>query len=826
MSRTNRTQTRTARTAGTARTARIAGPAAVVLLAALLALAAPVLAQDSRNVTLLSHVNPYPNMGKWEWAYSTAWAYVAPDGREYGVLASLSGISVFRLTDPTQPVQVGFINLRDSGWHESRQYGTRLYITTEVFNGEPAIDGLVVIDMSDPEHPQKIPYASTIQWAHSLEVDTARGLLYTNGTNRGVVIYSLANPDNPVEISTLPFYAHDTHIRGTRAYASRINEGLETILDMTNPAAPVELASFQSPLRITHSAWTTEDGRYLYVTDESKGKNLNVYDISNLSSIQRVWKHERFQRDVVHHPRIKGNTAFISHYTRGVRLLDLRNGAWPVEYAYYDQSSYPYYGTNGNWEVCPFFPSGIFVISDTFNGMWVFRYNGAAYGIVRGTVRDNITGQPIEAATLQVTGLSTTSGGDGRYGFAPSPGRITITTSAFGYVTDSKTITLGSNEDRTLDVTLTKHPGSVRGLVTSAGGGGLAFAELDIAGTPLHVVSDGTGAFLFPEVPPGTYSLRCARPGYATRSSSIVVQQSKETGANFALPLPSFYDDFETDRGWVVGGKDDTASGGLWARGVPSERCDCFREDPYLIRPGSDHTPDPGTLTYATGPGRFDSFPDGLTTLTSPALSLAGLSDPRIGYWRWFINQVSGIAADDPLVVDISGDGVTWTNVTTLIDPPVGWEYAEIRVRDFVPTGNAVQVRFRVNEQGQFSLNRALVDDVALFQGAGGGGGMSASMVSGTNDRALVIGRVGPSPARGSVRMSLSLAGATRVSASVFDAQGRLVANIADGAMAAGPHTLEWNGRSRSGETAAAGIYFMEVKAGTAVKRDKFVMLR
>ena len=801
--------------------------ATLFLVAAVLVLAAPATAQDSRNVTLLSHMDPHPNSGTWPWAYSTAWAYVAPDGREYALLGSISGVSVIRLTDPTHPVEVAFINLRDSGWHESRQYGTRVYIVTEVFNGVPATEGLEVIDMSDPEHPRKVPYMSTIQWAHSLEVDQARGLLYTNGTNRGVVIHSLANPDNPVEVGSLPFYAHDTHLRGNLAYCSRVEEGLETILDVTNPGAPVTLATFPSALRLTHSAWTTPDGRYLYVTDETKGKNLNVYDISNLSSIQRVWRHERFQKDVVHHPRGFGNTMFISYYTRGVRLLDVRNGAWPVEYAYYDESPYQYYGTNGNWEVCPFFPSGIFVISDTEDGLWVFRPSGASYGIVRGTVRDAGTGLPIEAATVQVSGttLNTTSALDGRYGIAPSPGRITLTTSAFGYVTDSRTITLAAGEDRTLDVNLVRHPGTIRGVVTDAAtAAGLGSAELDLVGTPLHAVSDGTGAYFFPTVPPGTYSLRCARPGFATRSATVVVQQSQETAANFAVSTAPLYDDFELDRGWVVGSKDDLTTG-IWARGVPFETCDCRRDEPYLIRPGSDHTPDPGTIAFVTGPGRFDPFPtEGKTTLTSPAFSLAGITDPRIGYWRWFVNQVSGIEADDPFVAQISGDGQTWTTVTTLFDPPIGWEYAEIRVRDFVPTGNSAQVRFILDEENAFSLNRALVDDVALFGGTGGGGG-AAPMAVAASAR-TVIGRVGPSPARGSVRMSLSLAGATRVSASVFDAQGRLVAVVADGAMAAGPHTLEWNGRSRSGETAAAGVYFMEVKAGTAVKRDKFVMLR
>ena len=43
------------------------------------------------------------------------------------------------------------------------------------------------------------------------------------------------------------------------------------------------------------------------------------------------------------------------------------------------------------------------------------------------------------------------------------------------------------------------------------------------------------------------------------------------------------------------------------------------------------------------------------------------------------------------------------------------------------------------------------MDDVTLFNGAGGGGGMNAPMMDG-NDRTPMIGCVGPSPARGSVR--------------------------------------------------------------------------
>lgn len=71
-------------------------------------------------------------------------------------------------------------------------------------------------------------------------------------------------------------------------------------------------------------------------------------------------------------------------------------------------------------------------------------------------------------------------------------------------------------------------------------------------------------------------------------------------------------------------------------------------------------------------------------------------------------------------------------------------------------------------------------------------------MMAGTHDRALVIGRVGPSPARDSGR--ISPAGATRVA--------RVERPVAER------------------ETAAAGVYFREVKAGTVVRREGLVMLR
>jgi choice-of-anchor B domain-containing protein len=796
----------------------------VLILVALFA-SMPVSAQDSRNVTLLSHMNLYPLPNK-DWSYSTVWSYVHSDGREYAFLAAVSGVSIVRLTDPAHPVEVAFINLRDSGWHEFRQYGNRMYAVTEVGNGYPATCGLEIINMEDPDRPKKVSYNSNIMWAHSLEIDTARGYLYAAGADGGMHIYSLANPDQPVEIAIYRFYVHDIHLRGNLGFASLIYDGAEHVLDLTNPASPVLLAEFNSPLFATHSAWSTQDGRFLYVTDETIGKNLTVYDIQSLSAIQRVWRHEISPQEIVHHPRIKGNTAFISHYTRGVRLWDVSNGGWPVEYGYYDTSPYLYGGFHGDWEVAPYFPSGIFAISDMQTGLYVFR-STPSYGIVRGTVRD-AAGTVVEGATVLVVGsnVTTRSASDGRYGIAPSPGRVTLETSAFGYITQRSTLTLSTGEDRTIDIALSKRIGSVRGrVVDAASQGGLGFAEVEIIGTPLRTVSDATGAFVLLGVPEGTFQVRCARPGFATRPQSATVKMAKETALNFTLSAAAYFDDFETDRGWIVGSRDDDTDRGIWERGLPQEVSIPFTEGPQILQPGSDHSPDPGSTCWVTGASRFSFYPqEGQTTLTSPALSVAGIADPRIAFWRWYVNRVTVFPGDDPAVTQLSADGgLTWQTVSSVYFPPLGWEYVELRVRDYFPTASSVQIRFIAADRNEFSIGETLIDDFAIFAGTGGANPAASLAREATLTE---LGRPTPSPTRGTVRLSLSLAAAGRLSVGIYDVRGRLVSLVQDKVLPAGRHSLEWNGRGTTGEAVAAGVYFMQVRYGDQVKREKFVILR
>jgi len=81
--------------------------------------------------------------------------------------------------------------------------------------------------------------------------------------------------------------------------------------------------------------------------------------------------------------------------------------------------------------------------------------------------------------------------------------------------------------------------------------------------------------------------------------------------------------------------------------------------------------------------------------------------------------------------------------------------------------------------------------------------------------------RIAPVPVRGSAQVSFALPAAGRVRLTVVDVSGRTVATLADGEMAAGEHTVRWDGPRRARRHGAAGVYFLALEhdGRTAVRR-------
>ena len=84
-----------------------------------------------------------------------------------------------------------------------------------------------------------------------------------------------------------------------------------------------------------------------------------------------------------------------------------------------------------------------------------------------------------------------------------------------------------------------------------------------------------------------------------------------------------------------------------------------------------------------------------------------------------------------------------------------------------------------------------------------------------------------PNPFRASTMLSYSLPARASVRISVFDAAGRLVRRLADGAATdAGLHELAWDGRDEAGRSVAPGFYAVRVDADGRASTRKMLVVR
>jgi hypothetical protein len=83
-----------------------------------------------------------------------------------------------------------------------------------------------------------------------------------------------------------------------------------------------------------------------------------------------------------------------------------------------------------------------------------------------------------------------------------------------------------------------------------------------------------------------------------------------------------------------------------------------------------------------------------------------------------------------------------------------------------------------------------------------------------------------PNPFRASVRMRLELARAEVVSVGVFDVSGRQVRGLAQGTVEAGAHDVTWDGLTSEGQSAPAGLYLVQARAGAVARSWRLMRLR
>jgi len=179
-----------------------------------------------------------------------------------------------------------------------------------------------------------------------------------------------------------------------------------------------------------------------------------------------------------------------------------------------------------------------------------------------------------------------------------------------------------------------------------------------------------------------------------------------------------FEDSAETDNGWQLGVATDNATTGIWERTDPIGT----DVDGTPVQPEDDHT-FLGTLCFVTGNGTpggsagENDVDDGATTLLSPPIDLMGMTQPVLGYWRWYSNNAGNAPGSDVWVVQVSANGTDWVDLERTGETQNTWTYHQFLLANYITPTDSVRIRFIAEDAGDGSLVEAAVDDLFILNG-------------------------------------------------------------------------------------------------------------
>jgi len=650
-----------------------------------------LLAQQDFNIELVSFV-PFSEPG------NDCWGYVDGGGTEYALVGGRANSYVYSLEDPANPNLRYTVPGSNSVWRDFKSNGDYVYVTTD-----SGTDGLLIINMTNaPEQIEHVFWrptltlgnnTGTLQTCHNLYIDE-NGVCYLAGCDNNIAngVIMLDITTDPMEPSVLGFqnnaYAHDVYARGDTLYTSDINNGEFSVYDVSDKADPLYLGGATTSSNFCHNAWLSDDGRYLYTTDERPNAFVDSYDISDMSNIQRLDTYqpsETANRGVIpHNTHFIDNYLVTSWYTDGIVITDVSQPDNMVKVAAFDTFDGPDGNFNGCWGAYPWLPSGLIIASNITNsgndgngGFYILRptYTRASY--LEGLVKDATTDLPISMVDVQIgssipQSANTNPTGEFKAGTA-DVGTIELRFSHPSYIQQTIEVEINSGEVTMVEVNLVPKvaAGFTGNVIKSADGSSISNAEVIIfdSENQFFIKADENGNFAG-EAFEGEFRAIAGAWGYDYQELNITLP----TNEPIVFELDQVYrDDFLFNYNWRSTG--DAGSG------------DWVREDPigtvtfngFFANPEDDVDNDFGIEAYVTGNAGGgignDDVDGGTVVLTSPKMDLSTYTAPEFSFAFWFFNDGGNSTPNDTLFVNLN-NGIERVNILTYAQSGSEWQYA------------------------------------------------------------------------------------------------------------------------------------------------------
>lgn len=674
--------------------------------------ASALVGQHTYQIDLVAHRNDYAAE-----KYNDVWAYVAPDGTEYAILGGRRGAIVYSIAAPETPQEVAFVPGAYSTWRDFYDWEDRIFFTTD-----EGADGLGIIEMGGVPGPITWSFwkpelditlrldtmvigfqTDTLKTCHNIWIDD-NGICYLSGCNLnegGVLIFDIKGVTPVFLGSAEAIYSHDIYVRNDTIWSANLYAGTVSVFDATVKSLPKKLAEFPTSTNATHNCWMSDDGRYLFTTDEIENGFVDAYDISDLQDIRRLDSYQPLATAglgvIPHNTHYKDGFLITSWFSEGMKVLDARRPGNLIEVAAYDTYPGPDGGFGGCWGAYPYLPSGLILASDVQTGLYVFQPQFRPATHIEGRITDASTGLPLPNVKVEIMvdfPNKTITDALGRYqtGFHEE-GKVQLRFSKVGYERILQEVELQAGALLMIDLAMVPAiTHTIQGRIfDKATQDPVNGAQIQLSNDlyEYHSFADEKGQFTISEVYAEAYELIAGQWGYLATAKTQTISPGQEL--HIALNK-GYEDDFVFDLGWTTTADSNTTAG-FWEWGVPLGTS--YSDQPS--HPATDLPNDLGTKCYSTGNGggtsSSDDVDNGHVQLYSPIMDLSAYQNPILTYHLWFFNFGGEPPQNDSLSVWVT-NGIDTVLVETLKEPGQSfWQpLSEIALDEYIAISNRMQV--------------------------------------------------------------------------------------------------------------------------------------
>ncbi len=174
--------------------------------------------------------------------------------------------------------------------------------------------------------------------------------------------------------------------------------------------------------------------------------------------------------------------------------------------------------------------------------------------------------------------------------------------------------------------------------------------------------------------------------------------------------------------------------------------------------------------------------------------------------------------------MDVTADGVNWVSLENTMTSAAAWNQYSFDLADYIPFTGHMQVRFIAADEINGSLVEAAVDDIMFDVTRGSSAGIDPEGASGIRTSGLVS--LSPNPFNPAVTVVYGVSEKAPVEMKVYDVAGRMVRSLVSGVVAAGEHTVVFDGRNSAGESLASGVYFLRFDTPEVTQVRQLVLLK